>query len=152
VTLGAAERRTYDEGMARFALLAASGFLAGCSLLGASRAELHAAAHSLVPRRAAVIDKVEGDCVELARSPSCVHIYFLDDGASLGARTAAVRQLARKAGWRETSAEALAGGHELRFERRRLKAFVSLRRPQPGRAWRSASRRERADVVMVEQS
>jgi hypothetical protein len=138
--------------MARFALLVARGFLAGCSFLGARRAELYAAARSLVPPRAAVIDEVEGDCVELARSPSCVHIYFLDDGASLGARTATVRTLALEAGWRETSADALAGGHDLRFERRRLKAFVSLRRPQSGRAWRSASRLERSDVVMVERS
>jgi hypothetical protein len=135
--------------MARFALLAASGFLAGCSLLGPSRADLHAAARSLVPRGATVIEEVEGDCVELARSPSCVHIYF-DDGASLGERTATVRRLALEAGWRETSAEALAGGHDLRFERRRLRAFVSLKRQQSGRAWRTASRRERADVVMVE--
>ena len=99
-----------------------------------------------------MIEEVEGDCVELARSPSCVHIYFFDDGASLGARTATVRRLALEAGWRETSAEALAGGHDLRFERRRLRAFVSLRVQQSGRAWRSASRRERADVVMVEKS
>src|SRR6266545_1209050 len=35
-----------------------------------------ALARSLVPPSSRVIAEVEGECVELAPSPSCVHIYF----------------------------------------------------------------------------
>jgi hypothetical protein len=112
--------------------------------------QLRSAASSLLPPGAAVLDEVEGDCVELARSPSCVHIYFAQNGMPLEVRTRAVRRAARAVGWTEVAVEALPGGNNLRFERRRLKAFVSLRRADTPAPCPEGRQRELADVVMVE--
>jgi hypothetical protein len=134
------------------AVVAAAAGLAGFAWSERSKRELRSAARSLVPPGARVVDEVEGDCVELARSPSCVHIYFTQDGTPVEARTESLRALARETGWTEVDAEVLPGGNDLRFERRRLKAFVSLRRDDMSTAPAEGPERERADVVMVERN
>jgi hypothetical protein len=89
----------------RVVLALATICVAGCALAGPGRGELHAAAHSLLPPHADVVEEVEGDCVELAPSPSCVHLAFTSK-LSLTERTAAVREAARGAGWTERRARA----------------------------------------------
>lgn len=126
-------------------------FLSGCSLFGPSRAELQDGARSLVPSRSAVVEEVEGDCVELARSPSCVHIYFIL-GETLDARTKIVEDAARESGWSRTRHEAFPGGNQLRYRRGRLKAVVSLLSDERSASCRDDPRRDCADVVMVEKA
>jgi hypothetical protein len=65
-----------------------------------TRGDLHEAAQSLVPQGAAVLLKKDGGCVEGARFPSCVQIFF-----RLGRRPFAERlnlfvANARRHGWR----------------------------------------------------
>src|SRR5215210_7361282 len=101
-------------------LAAAALLLAtGCSAGRSSPAKLRDGARSLVPPASRLVEEVEADCVELARSPSCVHIYYVPEAEPLRERVRAVEEAADTAGWRPTSREFLPGGANLRFRRER---------------------------------
>ena len=123
--------------------------LAGVSACGPSRDELHDGALSLIPPRSTTVKVVEADCVELARSPSCVHIYYVGTG-TLEARTAAVQRAARDGEWTRTLYDVLPGGTQLGFRRDRLRASVFLELDDDAAACRTDPKRRCADVVMVE--
>ena len=89
------------------------------------------------------------DCVELARSPSCVHIYYVRAG-TLEGRTTAVQRAARDAEWTRTLYDVLPGGTQLGFLRDRLRAAVFLELDHSAAACRRDPKRQCADVVMVE--
>ena len=131
-------------------LLAASmlGFLSGC--IGPSAGELHEAAQSLVPRGSEVVAEVEADCVELARSPSCVEVYFIPEATSRKERAAAVEEAARAAGWGTVSKEHFSGGSSLRFRRDGLQAFVHPGLDERLDRCRDAPAKNCADTVSVE--
>lgn len=100
--------------------------LSGCSSRASRASELRDAAHSLLPEQHRILLEELGDCVELARSPSCVQTYFLADSLALGERVSGVEQRASAAAWKSTRKERLAGGVELRFRRGKLGAIVTL--------------------------
>jgi hypothetical protein len=132
-------------------LLLASAVLAltsGC--IGPSGRELHEAARSLVPARSDVVEEVEADCVELARSPSCVHIYFLAPTLARDERAKAVQNAARAAGWEAVRAETFVGGTQLRFRRRGLRAVVNIWPEERARDCRDAPAKDCADSAFVE--
>jgi hypothetical protein len=132
-------------------LLLASAILAlfsGC--VGPTAKELHEAARSLVPSDSKVIEEIEADCVELARSPSCVHIYFLAPPLPREERVKAAHDAARSAGWDPVSAEAFAGGTELRFRRDGLQASVHVWPDDRARRCREAPNKDCADSAFVE--
>ena len=91
----------------------------------------------------------EGDCVELARSPSCVQIYFIPREASRAERVAAVVDAARTAGWETVSVESFVGGSSLRFRRSGLTAYVHVALDQRVERSREAPK-DWADFVSVE--
>ena len=124
------------------------GFLSGC--IGPSADELHEAAQSLVPTGSHIVAKVEGDCVELARSPSCVEVYFIPEADSREERAAAVEEAARAAGWETVSKEVFIGGTSLRFRRGGLQAFVHLVLDEQLSRCRDVRAKECADTVSVE--
>jgi hypothetical protein len=130
-------------------LLGFVGVVSGC--FGPSAKELHEAARSLLPPGSEVVAEEEGDCVELARSPSCVQIYFIPSDAARGAPASAVLDVARDTGWKRVGAETFAGGSSLRFQRRRLKAYVSVGRSHDVVRCRQAPK-ECADFISVERS
>jgi hypothetical protein len=126
------------------------GFVSGC--IGPSARELHEAAESLVPSGSEIVAQVEADCVELARSPSCVEVYFIPKARSRDERVAAVEQAARAAGWQIVRKETFIGGSELRFRRGGLQAFVHLFPDERLERCREAAARECADTLSVEPS
>ncbi len=120
-----------------------------CALLGPTRGELRDGAFSLVPSGSTIVKVVEADCVELAPSPSCVHIYFVRVG-TLDARTAADEKAAHGAQWTRTLYDVLPGGNQLGFRRGRLRASVFLSPAENAARCRNDPKRRCADVVMVE--
>ena len=123
--------------------------LAGVSACGPSRDDLRDGALSLIPPGSTTVKVIEGDCVELARSPSCVHIYYVRAG-TLEGRTTAVQRAARDAEWTRTLYDVLPGGTQLGFLRDRLRAAVFLELDHSAAACRRDPKRQCADVVMVE--
>ena len=91
--------------------------------------------------------EVEADCVELARSPSCVQVYFVPEATSREERAAAVEEAARAAGWQAVSKETFVGGSELRFRRDGLQAFVHLRLDERLERCRDTPTKDCADTV-----
>ena len=120
----------------------------GCG--GPSGDELREAARSLVPPGSEVVEEVAADCVELARSPSCVHIYFLAPAASREDRVAAVQEAAREAGWEGVRAETFPGGSQLRCRRGDLKAVANVGADERAARCREAPAKDCADSVFVE--
>ena len=134
-----------------------------CTLIGGSlllliasscstvnREELVQGARSLVPPHSSVLREHEGDCVELAPSPSCVHIYFLHRAVRLRLRMEAIDDQARASGWTRTSREILPGGSQLRYQRGDVGAVVNLWMNQRTLACREKQRSSCADSIMVE--
>ena len=121
---------------------------AGC--VGPSADELHEAARSLVPPGSSIVEEVAADCVELARSPSCVHIYFVSATASRDARVAAVEKAAQAEGWEAVRSEAFVGGSQLRFRRGGLGASVFIPAEETASRCREAPAKDCADAVFVE--
>jgi hypothetical protein len=135
------------------ALFAASVTITGCSTQRGRATALDEAARSLLPQRAHVLLQGEGNCVELARSPSCIQAYFLADDPALGERVRAVQRRARKASWEIRRRERLAGGVELRFHRDRFNAIVTLRTDWFRRHGCDELRaKDCADVISVERN
>jgi hypothetical protein len=123
----------------------------GCWPFGGGAGELRDGARALVPDGGRVLLEEEGDCVELARSPSCVHVYFVTERLSLAERVDAVEAAARAESWKLDRKEVLLGATELRLRRGRLRAFVSLRADAFRGGECPADRaKDCADVVMVE--
>ena len=134
----------------RAILIVFAAVLAGCSGTAASRDELVNGARSLVPAGSSVVEEVEGDCVELAPSPSCVHIYFFPREKPIGRRTKAVEKAAGAAGWERGGLEAFPGGNIVHYRRDGLGATVYLRADDLAESCRRHPQRDCADAVMVE--
>jgi hypothetical protein len=133
------------------ALLFALVLVSSCSSRGSSRDELRDGARSLLPPASDVVDEVEGDCVELARSPSCVMVYYVADSRSSSERMAAIEDRARASGWDLWRKEEFdSGGVELRFRRGRLQAIVNIWWPNKASRCRLSPSRACADVIAVE--
>ena len=115
-------------------------------------AKLREGARSLVPSDSRIVEEVEADCVELARSPSCVHIYYIAEAQALRERVQAVEQAAGAARWRTITREFAAGGANLRLRRGGLMASVFIWNDERATPCRAAPDRECADVVMVERA
>jgi hypothetical protein len=125
----------------------------GCWPFRGGAGELREGARGLVPGSARILVEEEGDCVELARSPSCVHVYFAADRLSLVERVDAVEAAARAASWEPERKDVLLGGTVLRFRRGRLRAIVTLRSDALRREGCPDDRvKDCADVAMVERS
>jgi hypothetical protein len=72
---------------------------AGCGQ--PSGADLHSAARSLVPPGATIVLEKDAGCVEGARSPSCVEVYFrLPPSSPLAERLALFLANAQRHGWK----------------------------------------------------
>ena len=130
--------------------LAVAALVIGCSPGWTSRSELHNGASSLLPPRSAIVEEVEADCVELAPSPSCVHLYFLTPPAPLGLRTRLVEAAATTGGWERVRLEAFPGGNIAHYRRGGLDARVYLRSEDVIARCRRRPHRDCADAVMVE--
>lgn len=131
-------------------LLASAALAVGSGCIGPSANELHDAARSLVPPGSEVVAEVEADCVELARSPSCVHIYFVAQPLSRDERVEAVQSAARAAGWDAVRTERFIGGTQVSFRRGGLKAVVNVWPAERARRCRDAAAKECADSAFVE--
>jgi len=124
--------------------------VSGCWPFPARVEALRASARSMVPPTSTIVAQDEGDCVELAPSPSCVHVYFVSGRAPLPARVRAVEETAGAGGWAPGAREFLPGGANLRFERGGFAAVVYLWGEERAGPCRQRPRKECADVVMVE--
>lgn len=124
--------------------------LAGCG--GPAEEDLVAGARSLLPARSEIVHQVRGDCVELAPSPSCVHIYFVANIVSEEDRIADVLRTARASAWVLDTREAFPGGTELRFHTEDATATVSLGTTAEAKRCVRRPSRGCADIVMVEGS
>jgi len=137
------------------ACIVAAGSIAmlvgGCTPVG-NAPKLRDGAHSLVPPGSDIIEQVEGDCVELASSPSCVHIYYVPKELPLAKRVSAVQRAAEAGGWELTNKELLPGGAILRLGREGLEALVFIWADERSAPCRDAPDKECADVVMVERA
>jgi hypothetical protein len=112
--------------------------------------QLRDGARSLLPPAATVVAEEEGDCVELAPSPSCVHLYFAPERGSLEERVGSVEERARAGGWALERKEFLAGGGNLRFRRGDLRAVVYVWAEQRAGPCRERPHRDCADAILVE--
>jgi hypothetical protein len=122
----------------------------GCLFGRARERDLRDAARSLLPPGASVVVEEAGDCVELAPSPSCVHVWFVTEPGPLPHRVRAVRERADAAGWELERDELLAGGANVRFRRGRLRASVYLSREERAGPCREAPHKDCADAILVE--
>jgi hypothetical protein len=133
----------------RTTLIAVAGGLILASCSGPGAEQLHNAARSLVPGGAAVVREREGDCVELAPSPSCVQLSFVFV-THLTKRESAVRAAADAGGWRLDRREVLPDGVELRFSHDDVRAIVTLRPPDAATRCTNVRSVTCADTVSVE--
>jgi hypothetical protein len=124
----------------------------GCWLSRARADQLREGARSIVPPAASVVAQEEGDCVELAPSPSCVHVYFVTERLPLLERARALEKTADAGGWKLESKELLPGGANLRFRRGDLSAVAYLWSEERAAPCRQKPRKDCADVVMVERA
>jgi hypothetical protein len=135
----------------RAALTAAvAALLIGCSPHRTTGDELRTGAFSLVPQRSSIVEEVDGDCIELALSPSCVHLYFLASPMALGQRTRLVEAAAATGGWERVRLEVFPGGNIAHYRRGDLDARVYLRPDEVTVRCRQRPHRDCADAVMVE--
>jgi hypothetical protein len=81
---------------------------AGCQVTHGSRsAALHDQLQSLLIPSAVILDQRDGDCIELAPSPSCVTAWFELDDVSFAERERRIRERGRAP--RDGSSSTLAG-------------------------------------------
>jgi hypothetical protein len=138
------------SGIVAFAVvLLASGCWFG---RGGREAQLREAARALLPPGASVVVEKAADCVELAPSPSCVHIGFVTAKTPLPDRVRAVRERAAAEGWELEREEFLAGGASIRFRRRGMMATAHLWREWRAGPCREAPQEDCADAVFVERT
>jgi hypothetical protein len=121
---------------------------ASCS--GPEGDTLRSAVRSLLPAASTVVRQVEGDCVELAPSPSCIHVYFVGGPVGLESRVASVERRAIAAGWDVERMERLSGGTQLDLRRGDLSATVHIRLAEERSRCRAEPRTGCADVLLVE--
>jgi hypothetical protein len=133
---------------ALIAALAVVTALGSCG--GPGEEQLRDGARSLLPSGSSIVDEVTEDCVELAPSPSCVHVYFVTSHVDQDARVTSVVQAAEASDWALDSREVLPGGVLLRFHTQDLKAFVSLENNDRAKQCALNPSKACADVVMVE--
>lgn len=92
----------------------------------ARESQLNDAADSLLSHDAQVIRRKSGDCVTLARSPSCVEVFYLSGDLGLGAREDATVEAARDNEWSLVKEDRAAGGSAFVFRRGNMRATVEL--------------------------
>lgn len=97
-----------------------------CGPFGESADELREGAASLVPPGATVIGRDDGDCIQLADSPSCHSVYFVGPSELLEARVDRARAVADRAGWELQKELRAEGGTFLELSRGGLEADVTL--------------------------
>lgn len=131
------KRRT----LAQCAVLAALVFAPACGPFGESAEEMRDGAASLVPWGARVIGSDDGDCKQLADSPSCHSVFFVGPAEPLDRRVDRARTAAERAGWRLDTELRTEGATFLELSRGGLEADVSL-----WAAFRSAQCRKRPSV------
>jgi hypothetical protein len=95
------------------------------------RAELNAAARSLLPGSFRELTSQDGQCVAFAAYPSCLTVIFERQGAARVPSTAEVRSAADAAGWESTGEEVARSQTTVYFRRDKLKAWVSIRDDAP---------------------
>jgi hypothetical protein len=132
----------------KFATVAVIAALGACS--GPGEEDLRNSARALVPSNSSIVREVAGDCVELAPSPSCFHIYFVMDDVGQQVRAAAVMRAARASGWVLDHQDVLPGGIQLRFHTDEFTALVSLWADDRADQCALNPNRACADIVMVE--
>jgi hypothetical protein len=98
----------------------------GCGPFGTSADEMRDGAATLVPPGARVIGREDGDCIQLADSPSCHRILFVGPAATLEVRVDLVRAAADEAGWDLKEELRTEGATFLELSRGELDADVSL--------------------------
>lgn len=129
--------------------------LTGCSVLEskARRAGLlHDSAESLVPAESKVVDSKESDCRELARSPSCVSVWFNSGDLSLAERERRIRSTAEANGWQLALEDRGPGGVGLSFKRGKFEASVNLLSQDRYVRCLANSKRDCADSVSVQRA
>ena len=90
------------------------------------RAELNAAARSLLPGSFRELASGDGQCVMFAEYPSCLTLVFARQGEARARAVADVRRTAGAAGWERTDTEDFASATTLHFHRGGLTAWVSI--------------------------
>jgi hypothetical protein len=98
----------------------------GCGPFGTSVDEMRDGAATLVPPGARVIGREDGDCIQLADSPSCHRVLFVGPAATLEVRVDLVRAAADETGWDLKEELRTEGATFLEFSRGELDANVSL--------------------------
>ncbi len=109
--------------------LAVALALSGCTvpMTKAKRAAaLHDSAESLLPAETEVVVSEEGDCRTLARSPSCVSVWFVSGDRSLAERERRMRSTAEANGWQLVGEDRGPGGAGLSFKRGKFEGTVNL--------------------------
>ena len=124
----------------------------GCWFGRSREANLRETARALLPPGASVVVEEAADCVELAPSPSCVHIWFVTAKTPLPARVRAIRERAAAEGWELEREEFLQGGASVRFRRRGMMATAHLWRESRAGPCREAPQKDCADAVFVERT
>lgn len=124
---------------------------AGCSWTGGDSEPLREGAESLLPPGAQVTERVESDCIELARSPSCFFLYLDPGDRPTEQRARRFREAARTSGWRERDVSLLPGGGRIDVERDDLLAtiFVPGARVLEACRERDLPPRDCSDIVSV---
>ena len=109
-----------------WSVLGVLGLALIASSCGASKADLRAAARSLVPPEARVIAHEPGACVEFASFPSCEMFWFSIRGRSMPERIDLVNGNARRLGWKSTDSAGGDGGTTLSFRKGPFDASVTI--------------------------
>lgn len=122
VRLGRKVQRVLAASAVGTAVLLASA----CGPFGESADEMREGAASLVPPGAHVIGRDDGDCIQLADSPSCHSVYFVGPSEALEARVDRARAVAERAGWELKKELRAEGGTFLELSRGGLEADVTL--------------------------
>lgn len=129
--------------------------LTGCTVPGtrAKRAgALHDSAESLLPAEADVVVREEGDCRTLARSPSCVSVWFVSGDLSLAERERRMRSTAEANGWQLVLEDRGPGGAGLSFKRGKFEASVNLLSQDRYARCLNSPERDCADSVRVQRT
>lgn len=96
-----------------------------------------------------MLDAEAGDCVTLARSPSCVELYLLQGERSLRTREQAIEAAARAASLSRVLVDRAEGGTALVYARGSFDATVTLWTGARSRRCLARPARDCADVIRV---
>jgi hypothetical protein len=108
-------------------LLLSSSLLVACSTgsPGADLEHLRAAAHSLVPASARVIETDEGSCVQLEGNPDCARLFLVSPLPQSG-RADALEAKAASAGWEVVTRQPTRDGTLLELRSQNYHVYVAV--------------------------